>query len=350
MEAKIKRILIGLLIFASGPALAADPCTWQQRNPRDQVGATRTQTPEKALEAIRLVRTGEIFGLGHVYDQALLALPFGRVFELEVFPFSFPDEEDNSQAFNEGVINASIGQVGTQFDALGHAGHDLGFYNCFSQSELGPNDSGELEKLGVENVRPFFTRAVLLDVVRHSDVPKMLVRGQQMVQDSYVITLADVEQVLDHEGVEPPREGDVVIVYTGWDSLFGVDNDRHFNSPGVGIEVAGWLAEKRIAMLGSDTQHSEAAIDGLSAELAADPDALGAELGFISNAVHFILITQNGIHLMEWMRLGHLADAINRDFRLTSNDDPSPYEFLFAYSPLPIKGLPESPASPLAVR
>jgi hypothetical protein len=91
-------------------------------------------------------------------------------------------------------------------------------------------------------------------------------------------------------------------------------------------------------------------IGGLSAELAADPDALGAELGFISNAVHFILITQNGIHLMEWMRLGHLADAINRDFRRASNDDPSPYEFLFAYSPLPIKGLPESPASPLAVR
>jgi kynurenine formamidase len=272
------------------------------------------------------------------------------VFELEVFPFSFPDQEDNSQAFNEGVINASIGQVGTQFDALAHAGHDLGFYNCFSQSELGPNDSGELEKLGVENVRPFFTRAVLLDVVRHSDVPKMLVRGQQMVQDSYVITLDDVEQVLDNEGVEPPREGDVVIVYTGWDNLFGVDNDRYFNSPGVGIEVAGWLAEKRIAMLGSDTQASEALIDGLSAELAADPDALGAELGFIVNAVHFILITQNGIHLMELMRLGHLADAINRDFRLTSNDDPSPYEFLFAYSPIPIKGLSESPASPLAVR
>jgi hypothetical protein len=101
MEAKMKGILIGLLIFASGPALAAHPCTWQQRNPRDQVGATRTQTPERALEAIRLVRTGEIFSLGHVYDQALLALPFGRVFELEVFPFSFPDEEDNSQAFNE---------------------------------------------------------------------------------------------------------------------------------------------------------------------------------------------------------------------------------------------------------
>lgn len=348
----MRKMLIGLLLVASGPALAADPCTWDQRNPRDQVGATRTQTPEKVLEAIQLVRTGETFRLGHVYDQALLALPFGRVFELQVFPFSFPDEEDNSQAFNEGVLNASIGQVGTQFDALGHSGHDLGFYNCFLQSELGPNESGELEKLGVENVRPFFTRAVLLDFVSQSgpSVPKMRVMGQRMVEDSYVITLADVQEVLDNEGIEPPGEGDVAIVYTGWDGLFGVDNDRHFNSPGVGIEVANWLANQKIAMLGSDTQQSEAAIGGLSTELADDPDALGAELGFMFGAVHFILLAQNGIHLMEWMRLGDLAEAISQDFELASNDDPSPYEFLFVYSPLPIKGLPGAPASPLAVR
>ena len=355
----MRHILFLSLVLAACGVRAGEPaCPWLQDDPTDEVGATRSQTPEKALQAIRLVRSGETFRLGHEYDEVTLGdpPPFGRVFDLTVTPFSF---SELSQSFHTGVLTAHIGQLGTQFDALGHAGHDLlGFYNCWSQQELGPNDLGQLERLGVENVRPIVTRAVFLDFVAHSTAPKLtLPDGHVLVADSYVITRADVEEVLRNQKVAGPGEGDVVIVYTGWDHLFGVDNERHFDSPGVGIEVARWLAKRRIVMLGSDTQHSEAAVGGRSTELVADPDALGPGLGFIFNAVHFILLTQNGIHLMEWMRLEHLASALLADHRPRATrsrgaigNGRTPYEFLFTYSPLPITGVAGSPASPLAIR
>jgi kynurenine formamidase len=342
-----KIMVVALVAWATAAQADETPCAWQQSEPGNLIGASQTQTPAKVLEAIKLVRTGEVFRLGHVYDQVTLGEPpFGRVFSITISPFSFPDQPDNSQAFNTGVVNATLGQLATQFDALGHAGHDLGFYNCVPASDLGPDELGRLEKLGVETVKPFFTRALLLDFVAHSEVPKITVDGHEMVEDSYVITLADVQDVLAKQGLGEPGEGDVVLFYTGWDSLFGIDNERHFNSPGAGIEVAKWLASKKIAMLGTDTQHSEAAIGGRSTELVEAPDALGSELGFMFNAVHFILLTQNGIHIMEWMRLGELAEALGHD----GNAENSPYEFLFVYSPIPIKGLAGAPASPLAVR
>ena len=357
-----KLLLIGLAaILGLAVQVAEANCPWLQNDPTDQIGASRTQTPQKVLKSIRLVKTGELFRLGHVYDETKIdPPPFGRVFDQAIFPFDFP--EVPSQSFNEGVLNASIGQVATQFDALGHAGHDtLGYYNCIPQSELEGNGLPpikRLEKLGVEHVNPFFTRAILLDFVNHSSAPKMVVGEKTLLVDSYVISLADVREVMRNQRVRRPGKGDVVLFYTGWDSLFGVDNDRHFNAPGPGIEVAQWLASRNVAMMGSDTQASEAVIDGTSTELVQDPDYFGPEIGFVSNAVHLILITQNGIHMMEWMRLEHLAEALLEDHdrkpssasRGGLNRRSSPYEFLFVFTPLPIKGLAGSPASPLAIR
>lgn len=346
----MKRLIATVIAIAWAVSAQAQEarCPWQQDDPTDEIGASRTQTPENVLESIRLVRTGEIFRLGHVYDEVTLGTPpFGRVFDVTVAPFSFPDEEDNSQSFYSGGVRASIGQIATQFDALSHAGHDLGYYNCFTHEDLGPDELGRVKKLGVENVKPFFTRAVLLDFVANSDVPKVTANGREIVADSYELTVADIEAVIAAQGVDGPGEGDVALFYTGWDSLFGVDNARHFNSPGIGSEAAFWLAERRIAMLGTDTQHSEAAVGGRSVELIDNPDALGREFGYIFNTAHLILITQNGIHLMEWMRLGELAAALAAD----SGGETNPYEFLFVFSPLPIKGLAGAPGSTaIAVR
>ena len=346
----MKRLLIAVLIAWVGTAQAAeDGCTWNRDDPDDQIGATRTQTPAKLLDSIKLIRTGEVYRLGHVYDEVTLGTPpFGRVFDTSIAGFGFPDEaEENSQSFYSGGVEASIGQIATQFDALSHAGHDLGYYNCFTHEDIGPDELGRAKMLGVENVKPFFTRAILLDFVNNSDVPKVDFNGQQIVADSYTITVADVEAVLAAQGVDGPGEGDVVLFYTGWDALFGIDNERHFYSPGGGSEVATWLAERKIAMLGSDTQHTEAAVGGRSTELIDNPHLLGEEHGYIFNSLHFILITQNGIHLLEWMRLGELAAALKADM----GSDPNPYEFVLVFSPLPIKGLAGAPgSSAIAIR
>ena len=67
----IRRLLTFVLAVNVVSAEALEfTCPWQQDDPYDQVGASRTQTPQKALQAIRLVKTGEVFSLGHVYDEA----------------------------------------------------------------------------------------------------------------------------------------------------------------------------------------------------------------------------------------------------------------------------------------
>ena len=221
-----------------------------------------------------------VYQLAHLYDERKIPLPFGRTFDVE--NFSFDPEESPSQAFNEGFVSGSLDQIGTQFDALGHAGHDqLGFYNCLRQSDLGPDEYGRLRKLGVENVRPFFTRALLLDFVNNSDVPKITVGERRIVKDSYVITLDDVREVLQTQRLTPPATGDVVLFYTGWDSLFGVDNARFSFSPGPGIEVANWLASRKVALVGADTQAVEAVYADDSVEVRNNPQPFGSQIGTI---------------------------------------------------------------------
>ena len=341
----MKSLLAALGMVVVTFPVSAETCPWQQSDTADDIGASRTQTAEKALEAARLVKSGKVYSLAHIYDKATIPRPFDRVFELTVSVLDM-DEGGPSQLFSEGTLNGHLGQVGTQFDALGHGGHDLGFYNCITPGEVGPDAAGLLNKLDLSSVTPFFTRAVFLDFVHHSDVPKASFADGSIVEASYVITVNDIERVLEAEHVAPPERGDVVIFYTGWDRLFGVDNDRLAFAPGPGVEAARWLAEREVALVGADTMSIEAIDDAEGVEVKANPAMLGTELGTIPFPVHFILLTQSGIHLLENMKLTPLAN----DLMATQANGEGVYEFLFTYAPLPIKGMEGSPGQPLAVR
>ena len=75
----------GVLAATATWAQADDPaCPWQQADPSDEIGSSRTQTPDKVLEAIRLVRTGQVYGLAHVYDEETIPLHFLRTFDVTV--------------------------------------------------------------------------------------------------------------------------------------------------------------------------------------------------------------------------------------------------------------------------
>lgn len=155
-------LLVGTTAWAAAP-----DCPFQSRfGKKDEIGASQTQNPAKVLEAIRLIDTGRVFPLAHVMDEVTIPTPFGRVFDVEMFQFPFPPPD--GQLFSVGVLTGHIGQLATQFDALSHAGHpDFGFFNCIPASDVEPDEDGLLQKLGVETVKPFFTRAVLLDFVNH---------------------------------------------------------------------------------------------------------------------------------------------------------------------------------------
>jgi kynurenine formamidase len=67
-----------------------------------------------------------------------------------------------------------------------------------------------------------------------------------------MITVADVEAACARQGVDV-RPGDAVLLHTGWMSLWQVDNDRFLDGePGAGWDVAHWLTERRVSVVGAD--------------------------------------------------------------------------------------------------
>ena len=306
-------------LFCAAPLATAQaprlPDWWPSEwGAEDQRGAANRITPAKVLEAVSLIEEGEIYELGRVYERGM-PLVGNRHFSLTIpgRPTS-SSTEPNGVVYNDELVSGEIGQVGTQFDGLGHIGTerdgDYVFYNGHKLSEFGT--AYGLTKLGIENVGVLFTRGVLIDVARYKGVGRL--------DSGYIITVEDIEETLAMEDVEI-REGDVVLFHTGWGQLWMVDNAAYGSGePGPGITAIKWLVEKKIVMTGADNFAMEA-VPG------ENPGIEG----------HQWLMNVNGIYNLENLDTSRLAaDRV--------------YEFAFIFAPLKLKGATGSPGNPIAVR
>ena len=276
----------------------------------DQRGAANRLTPAKVLEAKDLIKQGTVYQLGHVYESGMPM--FGtRHYSLRI-PQAFAMPGRNQAVYHDEIISGELGQIGTQFDGLGHLGIGDLFYNGNRRSEFAQAEG--LMRLGIENVGPIVTRGVLIDVARF--------KGVEQLQGGYEITLADLQGALQRERVEI-RSGDMVLLHTGWGGLWMKDNARFVeNAPGIGLAAAQFLVDKEVVVVGSDTW---------GVEVMPNPDSS------LSAPVHQLLIARNGIYLHENL----ITDALARD---------SVYEFAYIYAPLRLKGATGSPGNPIAVR
>ena len=267
-------------------------------------------TPAEVLAAVELITRGEVYQVGRVYEQGL-PLVGNRHYSLRLPVMSGPLGE-NDVTWHESIISGELGQVGTQLDGLGHIEIGDLSYNGLSRHDF-VTPKG-LTSLGVEQIRPFVTRGVLIDVAAYKDVA--------MLDGGYEITAADLEGTLDRQGVRI-SSGDVVLIHTGWGALWMKDNERFgANAPGIGMEAAQYLVDQEIVLVGSDTWGTE---------VLPNPDAS------LSFPVHQLLIAKNGIYNMENLATEELAAE-----RI--------HEFAFVYAPLRLKGAPGSPGNPLAIR
>lgn len=282
------------------------PSPW---GPGDERGAANRLTPAKVLEATSLIERGQVFQLGRVYrpDMPSFAKRSYEMRILEVGPFA-----RNDLRAHEGYFSGEIDQVGTQFDALGHIGIGDRFYNGHRHGDLG--DQNGLTHLGVEKVGPIVSRGVLVDVAAY--------KGVERLEGGYEITPADLEGALARQGAEI-GEGDVVLIHTGWGSLWTTDSATFYGAgPGIGIEAAQFLVDAKIVMVASDNA---------GVEVVPNPDP---ELVF---PVHQLLLTQNGIYILESI----ITEELARE---------RVYEFAFVFAPLRLKGASGSPGNPIAIR
>ena len=307
----------------------------------DKVGAANRITPAMVLAAAKLVKRGKVATLGKVYQQD--APGFGtRGWRLTIpgLPTGGPFGPQKL-VYNDEFVATELGQFGTQFDGPGHIGvitsKGMYFYNGRmlnkTASAYGMGD------LGVEAVakKGYVCRGVLLDAValRGGQLP---IPKENSKSDPGIITDADVKEMVKRQGLDPIAEGDCVFLYTGhgniwdpnkWDSFDAAEKKKRvaaFNAgaPGFGLSACEYLASRKVILTGGDTWPVEAVGKGFGGENAQPFEC------------HITLQTKRGIWTIE-----------NMDFTQLIADKA--YEFLFAWSPLKIKGGTGSPGNPIAI-
>lgn len=330
-------LLAGLAASAAG-AQAYDPLPGPSPyGPDDEAGASNTQTAERARDAVKLVKTGKVYRLGHVYEEGMPAFPGNDGWHMAPKPVQVV----GGQRVHTETFEGEVVQLGTQFDSLGHFGYlpsgesDPGgvlYYNQLTGAEVvGPDG---LNRLGVEHVKPIVTRGVLLDVKRYANGGKTLEAGQE-------ITVAMLRQTLAAQKIDI-REGDVVLLVTGWEERWSMGTNGYYltngdlGEPGLGLEGARWLADKGVVCVGADNW---------GIDVAPPPSSPAPGVIF---AVHHHLLVKSGVFLQESMVLSELAADIAADFQ--ASPDSNAYEFLYIFNPVPIKGASGSLGVPIAIR
>ncbi len=82
-------------------------------------------------------------------------------------------------------------------------------------------------------------------------------KGVDILPITYEITVADLEQALQKQGLSLPAG---VRIYTGWSKHWGVDNKLYMSGcPGIGVAAAEWLIKQDPMLLGSDNWPVEVA-------------------------------------------------------------------------------------------
>ena len=304
------------------PALGTDwyPSRW---GAADQRGNGNLMGPAKVLQALALVRSGEIVRLGHNYDANIPLAP-GRIYGLRMpgGPTGGPHGGRSRTVWNDEFLTTEIGQIGTHMDALGHLGRQVGngadhaatlFYNGNSLADIWSPYG--LKRLGIEHASIFFTRGILIDVQG--------LKGRAM-DPGEEITPADLQAALARQGMTAAAltPGDAVLVRTGHGGRFLTEPATFYDGcPGLGLAAAEWLAPFEPCVVGADNF----SVDVVPP---VDPE--------VFHPCHQHLIMRHGIHLHEGMNLDPIAGT-------------GRHEFAYVFAPLPIVGATGSPGAPFAI-
>lgn len=245
---KLAFVALGLTLAAT--AASAQTPTWlppaeKDRCPSkwgadDQRGSANHVKPATILKAAQMIKTGEVIDLAHVLNEKM---PFFGTRRFDVHTKrTFNNQPANKRGSNEEVVISEIGQVGTQFDGFAHQSHEDSLYNCIKISEIAGRSG--FSKLGIHLVGTIMSRGVMIDVAGY--------KGVATLPDTYEITVEDLEGALKKQGTTL-QPGDAILINTGWNKLWGVDNARYVKScPGLDLKAAQWLIDKDPVLIGAD--------------------------------------------------------------------------------------------------
>src|SRR5499427_64785 len=300
------------MVSSSSIALAQADCKTLVKaspfGPDDETGATNRVTPAVTKAAAAEIQTGKVTPMAfNLVDGVPL---FGTRFTKTILTATgvVPGAEfgKNKLTYMEDTY-LSQSHVGTHIDGMGHIGIKDCYYN---QTPMGKYVSQNyLKKLGLEHIKTFATRGVIIDLVKvFQDAGKLKVNAActtPCLDGGTVITEADLQAGLKLYNVTL-REGDVVFLHTGWVDLFKQFPKQNAiyngSEPGLSKSAAEWLVSQKVVAVGADTWAVEV-IPGENKDEAFP--------------VHATLITDNGIHIIENMRTDLIAAEAANSKRAT---------------------------------
>ncbi|MEZ4334132.1 MAG: cyclase family protein [Myxococcota bacterium] len=299
---------------------------WGRWGPDDEKGALNFITPQRILAATALPRRGQVISCALPFDEnGPQTGAGGRHNPIHYMLAHGGDALAGAQdafaggfRFADDAITMPL-QCGTQWDSLAHVFYDGKMYN---DRDIRLVTSRGAAKNGIEAARDGVVgRGVLLDL------PRRL--GVDWLEDGHAIKPDELDACAEAEGVAI-ESGDIVLVRTGqlarclaagsWAGYCGG------SAPGLSVHCAGWIYEREIAAICTDTWAVE--VQPFETVDCVAP-------------LHMISLRNTGVLFGEIFALDALARACAEDRR---------YAFLFAAPPLPITGAVGSPINPLAIR
>jgi len=289
----------------------------------DTIGAFNLITPESILKALAMVKRGKVYDLSHVLDQDMPVPGFhGGFYANTQYTLEngveWHDRVMGKMANGYSAQNMRLAisdHSGTHIDQLNHVGEmqadgDFLVYNGIRNRDI--IDTFGTKRLGAEIMPPMIARGVLIDVAG--------AQGVDMLPAGYAIQPEELDAALAKQGTEV-REGDVVLVHTGWGKTWGDPQKALSGEPGIGKACAQWAVDRNIICWGLD-------------QFGTDP--IPFEFPGEALPMHIAMLTKAGIRLMENVNMTEIVDE-------------KVYEFAIVAAPLKIKGATGSPVRLLAL-
>ncbi len=306
-------------------ALAQKYKNWGKWGADDQLGTLNYITPEKVVDAAKLVKQGKTISLAIPFDdKGPQTGSFGRFNPIHFMLQDGGDIAIGAQKhlpnlqYTDDAVTMPL-QCATQWDALAHILYKNKMYNGYDAEEI---TSSGANKNGIENAKSkIISRGVLLDIPRY--------KGKKWLEPGEAIQPDDLDGAAQM-GKVSIGTGDIVIIRTGQIAQVRAENDwgtySGGNAPGLGVACASWICEKQIAGYATDTWGTE---------------VIPNETPEIFQPLHMILIVHAGMLVGEIFDLEELADDCAAD---------GVYEFMFVAPPLTITGAVGSPVNPQAIK
>ncbi len=299
---------------------------WGRWGDGDQVGTVNLISADDVVAAASLVRRGAVFSLALPFDDK--GPQKGHLRRFNPMLFMLRDGDDAVSRDMMGVpkgIGAADDVVlmstqgGTQWDALGHMFYDGKMWNGYSATEV---SSLGAERNDIAQYRDrIVSRGVLLDL------PRFL--GVDWCEPGRATTGEELDACAAAQGVEI-RRGDILLIRFGqiaqcraagsWGDYAGGD------APGLAFDTLGWIVDREIAGLATDTWGAEVRPN---------------EFSYVNQPWHRVALPSMGLLVGEIFDLEALATDCAHD---------GIYEVFFTACPLPITGAVGSPVNPIAIK